>query len=474
MRRNQLTFAVILLPLDYLALLLAAITAHRLRFGTFLALRPAISLLPFADFLKAAAVVALGYLVIFALSGLYAIERPRRILEESVKVVAGCTLGVMGLIILIFFRGELFTSRFVILAAWVLSFAYVIAERLIVRLANRFLLKSGIGVRRALIIGGEDRATAAIVAEFSRNPELGYRIIRRYPRWNEEAAREASALCEREPVDEVFVTDPETNKNEMSALIEFAEDRHLTFRYAADTLAAHASLMATTIAGIPVIEVERTRLEGWGRVYKRVFDIVSSLILIVLTSPIMLVTAILIILDSRGPIIFRNERVGLEGGMFKVYKFRSMRANLSVGDQFGDQKAALELEEKLIRERGIKPGPVYKIKNDPRVTRIGGFLRRFSIDELPQLFNVLVGDMSLVGPRPHQPREVEKYERHHRRVLMIRPGITGLAQVSGRSDLSFDDEVRLDMFYIENWTPLMDLAILLKTPFTVFSRKGAY
>lgn len=160
--------------------------------------------------------------------------------------------------------------------------------------------------------------------------------------------------------------------------------------------------------------------------------------------------------------------------MFKVYKFRSMRANLSVGDQFGDQKAALELEEKLIRERGIKPGPVYKIKNDPRVTRIGGFLRRFSIDELPQLFNVLVGDMSLVGPRPHQPREVEKYERHHRRVLMIRPGITGLAQVSGRSDLSFDDEVRLDMFYIENWTPLMDLAILLKTPFTVFSRKGAY
>jgi exopolysaccharide biosynthesis polyprenyl glycosylphosphotransferase len=362
----------------------------------------------------------------------------------------------------------------VILAAWVLSFVYVIAERLLVRVFNRSLLKRGIGARQALVIGDEDRATAAIVAELTGNPELGYRIVRRYPRWNEEASRQASALCEREPIDEIFVTDPETNKNEMTSVIEFAEDRHLTFRYAADTLAAHASLLSTTIAGIPVIEVERTRLEGWGRVYKRVFDIVSSLILILLTSPIMLAAAIAVILDSRGPIIFKNERVGLEGAKFKVYKFRSMRAEHSVGDQFGDQHAALELEKKLIEERGIKEGPVYKIKDDPRVTRAGSYLRRFSIDELPQLFNVLVGDMSLVGPRPHQPREVEKYERHHRRVLMIRPGITGLAQVSGRSDLSFDDEVRLDTFYIENWTPLMDLAILLKTPLTVFSRKGAY
>jgi exopolysaccharide biosynthesis polyprenyl glycosylphosphotransferase len=260
----------------------------------------------------------------------------------------------------------------------------------------------------------------------------------------------------------------------MRSVIEFAEDRHLTFRYAADTLAAHASLLSTTIAGIPVIEVRRTRLEGWGRVYKRVFDMVSSLVLIVLTSPIMLLAAIAVALDSRGPIIFKNERVGLEGAKFQAYKFRSMRADLSVGHQFGDQGAALELEKKLIEERGIKPGPVYKIKDDPRVTRAGGFLRRFSIDELPQLFNVLKGDMSLVGPRPHQPREVEKYERHHRRVLMIRPGITGLAQVSGRSDLSFDDEVRLDTFYIENWTPLMDVAIILKTPGAVVSRKGAY
>lgn len=474
MRRNQLTFAVILLPLDYLALLAAAITAYRLRFEALVGLRPAVSLISYPEFLGAAAILAIGYLVIFALIGLYTIERPRRILEELVKVVSACTLGVMGLIILIFFRGELFTSRFVVLAAWLLSFAYVIIARLLVRIINRRLLRRGIGARRVIVVGGNDPATEAIVAEFARNPELGYRIVKRFPHWESATALEAADLCAKEGADEIFVTDPDASKEAMRSIIEFAEDHHLTFRYSADTLAAHATLMTTTIAGIPVIEVKRTRLEGWGRVYKRVFDIIASLILIVLTSPIMLLAAIAIILDSRGPIIFKNERVGHEGRRFKAYKLRSMRSDLSVGEQFAGQKAALDLEKKLIEERGIKTGPVYKIKDDPRVTRVGKFIRRFSIDELPQFFNVLVGDMSLVGPRPHQPREVEKYERHHRRVLMIRPGLTGLAQVSGRSDLSFEDEVRLDTFYIENWTPLMDIAIILKTPLVIFSKRGAY
>ncbi len=457
MRRNQLTFAVILLPLDYVALLLAAMTAHRLRFETFAELRPAISLLPYHEFFKAAAAVALCYLVIFGLTGLYAIERPRRILEEAVKVVSACTLGAMGLIIMIFFQRELFTSRFVVLAAWILSILYVIFLRLLVRIVNRQLLKRGVGTRRILVVGGNDRATEAIVEQLGKNPAGGYRIARRFARWDRQAMQEASTLCEKGGVDEIFVTDPETAKDEMRAVIEFAEDHHLTFRYAADTLAAHAALISTTIAGIPVIEVKRTKLEGWGRVYKRVFDVIASLLFIIITSPIMLLVAVAVAMESRGPVIFRNERVGLEGRKFRVYKFRSMRADVSIGEQFNDQRAALELERKLIAERSLKDGPVYKIKDDPRVTRVGRFIRRFSIDELPQFFNVLKGDMSLIGPRPHQTREVEKYQRHHLRVLMIRPGITGLAQVSGRSDLGFEDEIRLDTFYIENWTPLMDL-----------------
>lgn len=473
-RRHQLTFAVILVPLDYLLLVLAAVAAHRLRFDTFVELRPAISLIPYASYLKAALVVAAAYIPLFALSGLYTLERPRRILSEAVRVISACTLGVMGLIILIFFRGELFASRFVVLAAWLLSIAFVVAGRLMVRAVHAALLRRGITALRVAVVGGDDPSTRAIVAAFRERPGLGYAVVKRLPKWSDAAAAELAALDDAGGLDEVFVTDPHIDREELTRVIEFSEDRHLTFRYAADTLAAHAYLTTTTVAGIPVIEVKRTRLDGWGRVFKRAFDVVASLVLIVLTSPIMLAAAVAVALESRGPVIFRNERVGAHGRKFSVYKFRSMRADLSVGSQFGDQQAALEYEKKLIAERSVKGGPVYKIKDDPRVTRVGRFIRRYSIDELPQLFNVLKGDMSLVGPRPHQTREVEKYERHHRRVLTIRPGLTGLAQVSGRSDLDFEDEVRLDIFYIENWTPLLDLAILLKTPAAAVRGKGAY
>ena len=151
-----------------------------------------------------------------------------------------------------------------------------------------------------------------------------------------------------------------------------------------------------------------------------------------------------------------------------------MKKELSTGEQFGDSgKEALKKEQELIDKQSIKKGPIYKIKNDPRITKFGGFIRRWSLDELPQFFNVLKGEMSLVGPRPHQPREVEKYEKKHRQVLSIKPGITGLSQISGRSNLEFSEEAKLDIFYIENWSLLTDIIILLKTPFIVLKKTGA-
>lgn len=474
MRKDPTSFSFYLLPLDWLLLVAAAVTAHRLRFEALTELRPATSLIPFPEYLTSVAVIALGWLVIFALAGLYTIRRPRRVLEESVKVFTASTFGIMGVIIYVFFRGELFASRFVVLAAWLIAFVYVVFGRLVVRVVQHFLLKRGIGARNVVIIGGEDKTTSALVEEFACNLDQGYRVIKRIREWNEDAAKEVEELMNTKRVHEMFVTDPGASRAVTQSVIMFAEDNHLAFRYAADTVAAYADLTSTTIAGIPVIEVKRTRLGGWGRLYKRILDMVGSLVLIILTSPLMLLAMIAIMLESKGPMIFRNERVGRHGEKFDVLKFRSMYAHHSVGKQFNDQKAALAYEQKLIQENGIKEGPIYKIKDDPRVTKVGQFIRRFSIDELPQLFNVLKGEMSLVGPRPHQPREVAKYQRHHRGVLNVRPGITGLAQVSGRSDLGFEEEVRLDIFYMENWTPLMDVSILLKTPFTVLSKKGAY
>jgi lipopolysaccharide/colanic/teichoic acid biosynthesis glycosyltransferase len=189
---------------------------------------------------------------------------------------------------------------------------------------------------------------------------------------------------------------------------------------------------------------------------------------------LIILIALAVALETGLPVIYKNERVGQEEKKFFTLKFRSMYKKDSTGAQFGRQgEAALRQEQELIAKQNIKSGPIYKIKNDPRVTHFGKFLRRWSLDELPQFFNVLKGEMSLVGPRPHQPREVAHYQRQHKIVLAIKPGITALSQISDRSNLTYEEEINLDTFYIENWSLYMDLIIIIKTPFIVLTKKGS-
>jgi len=172
--------------------------------------------------------------------------------------------------------------------------------------------------------------------------------------------------------------------------------------------------------------------------------------------------------------LYKNLRVGIRGKEFFTLKFRSMYKEDSTGPQFGDAgKKAEEREKELVKTQNSKQGPIYKIANDPRVTPFGRCIRRWSIDELPQFFNVFRGDMSLVGPRPHQPREVEQYQDEYPIVFTLKPGITGLAQISGRSDLPFEEEMKLDILYTERWSLFLDLIILLKTPFVLFKKRKA-
>ena len=185
----------------------------------------------------------------------------------------------------------------------------------------------------------------------------------------------------------------------------------------------------------------------------------------------MLIVSLAIWLESGTPIIFKNERIGSDGKKFFVYKFRYMKWEYCVTSENGNVKDALEYEKELIEKQSLRQGPLYKIKNDPRKTKVGAFIEKYSIDELPQLFNVLKGDMSLAGPRPHQEREVEKYNEYHRRLLTIKPGISGMAQISGRSDLQFENEYKLDVFYIENWSLWLDIQICLKTIFVIFKKR---
>jgi exopolysaccharide biosynthesis polyprenyl glycosylphosphotransferase len=215
------------------------------------------------------------------------------------------------------------------------------------------------------------------------------------------------------------------------------------------------------LGGVPVIGLKTASIRGANFLVKRVMDVAIGFILLLVIAPFMLLLALAIKIDSPGQVIFRQKRVGAHGEEFVVFKFRSMR------------EGAEEEKERLLEFNEMN-GPLFKMREDPRTTRLGRFLRRSSLDELPQLFNVLRGEMSMVGPRPHTSAEVAQYQSWQRQVLEAPPGMTGLAQVSGRSQLSFDEQCLLDIYYIENWSPALDLKILLRTVPKALSGEGAY
>lgn len=470
MKKAELAFTAALVPIDYILVFLAAITAYTLRFSTFVGIRPFYTQIPWSDFIVFSFALATVFVSIFAIAGLYTVTGPRQLKVEMSRIFLATGAAIMAAIVLIFFQGEYFTSRFIVLATWLLAFFYVAFGRITVRLIQRKLLKYGYGAHHIALIGANDRTTELLTMEFARNPGFGYRIHRTYDSINDNVLKELHDLSQKGDIDEIMVSDPDIGRGNLATLLAFTKSRHLGFKYSADLLATRGkNIEVTEIAGVPIVEIKGTRLDGWGRIFKRIFDVVGALILIIVTLPLMIATAIAIKLDSKGPILFTKlddgtpvTRVGERGKPFLYFKFRSMRPgthNLRYSDL-----AHLDTRNE---------GPLVKIKDDPRITRVGAFIRKYSLDELPELFLVLTGSMSLVGPRPHLPEEVAKYDDTAKRVLTVKPGITGLAQTSGRANLSFDEEVRLDTFYLENWSPWLDLAILLRTPGVVLSKKGA-
>jgi len=472
MKRFELTFAFIQLPLDYLMLILAGFTAYSLRFTSLVtSIRPILFNLSWEKYWPIVLLAAAGWILIFAFSGLYSADPNRKLAKELNKVFFACATGFSAITIYVFFTLQKFDSRFLVLASWIIAIIYVSLARTILRLLKILFYRLGIGLRRTVIIGTQSIATQ-IQQALENKPHFGYKIISALENFDQNKLSQ----LQKNGLDEIIFADPKSKEDDALQTIDFANEYHITFKYSADLFATISSNMAiSTIAGIPIIELRRTRLTGWGRILKRGADIFWSIFFIIILSPIFLIIALIIAIETGGPIIYKNERVGQEGKKFFTYKFRSMYQKYSTGTQFGESgQTALKFEKELIAQKSEKKGPVYKIKDDPRITPSGRFIRRFSLDELPQFFNVLKGEMSLIGPRPHQPREVNQYEKWHKTVLTIRPGITGLAQISGRSDLNFDEEARLDIFYIEHWNLFIDFVILLKTPFVIIRNKGAW
>jgi len=460
---------ILQVPIDALMLCAAAMTAYGLRFSDWaLALKPVLFEITFVGFISLSLPVLLAWVVVFSLLGLYTPDPNRKFGTEVVRLFWGTLIGVGLVAMYIVFTQEPFDSRFLLVVSWFIGFFYLVIGRLLVRGIRLLLYRSGVGARQVILIG-KGTIAETLLAAFREEKRLGYRVVTHIG----ELGSEEVTTLDRYTFEEIIYTDTEHTELAI-ALIEYANDRHVTFKYAADLLGTYFSKVSMyPIAGIPLAELKPTPLEGWGRVTKRVFDIMLSISILILTLPITLMSALIIVIETGRPVIYRNERVGVRGRTFFVYKFRSMYRQDSTGVQFGESgKQALEREEELIRKKNVRMGPIYKIADDPRVTPFGRVIRRWSIDELPQFLNVLMGSMSVVGPRPHQPREVSQYRQEDRKIFVVKPGITGLAQISGRSDLSYEEEMHLDALYVKNWNLITDIIIVFKTPLALFRRRN--
>ena len=467
MKRSELFFSALQVPIDYIMIVLAALTAYSIRnVPQILALKPKLYYFPFDVYLRIVLIIAPLFIIIYAIEGLYAIRTTRKFWGEVVKVFFATSIGLVIIIVAIFLKREWFSSRFIILAAWSIATIYVVIARYLIQLVQKWLLRTrGVGVHKVLLVGRNGKMDT-IAKLLKRDKNLGYKVVDQIDSAHLKVIKK---IKEEKGVDEIILCESSITDDEQEKIIDYCAINNVTYKYIPTTLQTSRYEIGV-IDGEPIIEVKNTPLDGWGRIMKRIFDIIISCTGILLTSPIMLLAALAVRLESKGPIIYKNERVGNDGKKFFVYKFRYMKWEHCVTNENPKNEEALKLEKVLIQKQSVRNGPLYKIKSDPRKTKVGYIIEKYSIDELPQFFNVLQGQMSLVGPRPHQEREVEKYMDYHRRLLTIKPGVTGMAQISGRSDLDFDQEYKLDLYYIENWSLWLDIQICLKT-FSVLFRK---
>jgi len=451
MKRSELFFTILLIPVDIAMILLAFILAYKMRLS--FEIVPIIYVEPFAAYFKLILWTMPIWTLVFAMNGLYSTER-RGVAREFGKIVVSVSAAIALLTVGIFLGRIFFFSRLIIGMSWILAIVLVLFGRYFILFVQRYLYRSGIGIHRVIVIG-HNGGTKSLARQLNENKNLGFRIVKIIDR---EGCTKIAEIVKRNPCDEILIADVEMGQREIECMANFCHLNNLGFKMIPNLFLVQSShTNIQTLAGVPILEFKRSPLDGWGRILKRLFDLIFGFIFFMLVSPIMLIVALAIKLTSKGPVLFRQERVGLEKN-FIFYKFRTMK----------------EGSEKEHQAYIKKYGNMFKLANDPRVTSVGKFLRKTSLDELPQFLNVLKGDMSLIGPRPPMPEEVQRYTAFQKRRLGVKPGMTGLWQVSGRSDLSFDEWVRLDAYYIEHWSLWLDFVIFLKTIWIVIRGRGAY
>lgn len=418
--------------------------------------------------------VLVGVLLFFYWSDrAYVVQRGRTWLDEMNGIFRSTLTGIATIIFFIFLFYGTYYSRLIFGYAGIWILLLLGLARGVERWVQRELYRRGIGVTRVLIVGAGE-AGRTVMRNLVARPEYGYQVVGFVDDMPEKGSTDIGRFralggTERIPqlvreynVDEVIVALPWMAHRKILAIVGQCERRQVRARIVPDLFQLSLSQVDwNELGSIPLIGIREPSIQGRNLALKRLVDVTVSAILLVLLSPVLGLAALLIRLDSPGPAIFRQARVGRNGQQFTVYKFRTMHVGA-------------ELAVEQLADRNEASGPLFKMRDDPRRTRVGKWLRRTSIDELPQFWNVLRGEMSLVGPRPALPREVEQYQPWHRRRLEAAPGITGLWQVNGRSEVSFDEMVMLDLYYIENWSLFLDFKIMLKTIPAVLFGRGAY
>ncbi len=463
---NQRVFNRLFVLIDILIIIGSMPVAYFIKFKI---LSPeAVSRLPFSSYMPLLGLAVPVYMLIYFICGVYDPKRTSRIKVECANLIKANIFGIGAAIIAIYiiFK-EINYSRSVLFLFACCNFFVGMCFRVVLRKTLRFFRKRGYNQKHILLIG-YSKAAESFIERIVGNPQWGYAIYgilddTKQKGYTYRGVEVIGTLDDLNPIlganelVEVAITLSLDDYDKLEAVVKACEKQGVHTQFVPDYAKLIPSRAYTEdLFGLPLINIRYVPLSNGGNAFiKRVADIIGSLIGIIVTSPIMLISAVLVKLSSPGPIIFKQERVGLHNKPFNMYKFRSMRLQTDEEEKAG-----------------------WTTKGDPRVTKVGSFLRKTSIDELPQLFNILVGNMSLVGPRPERPQFVEKFKEEIPRYMIkhqVRPGLTGWAQVNGlRGDTSIEKRIEYDIYYIENWSILFDVKIVFLTFFTGFINKNAY
>lgn len=474
--KNARSYSIALIIADFIILVFAFSLAYIIR--TQFDARPLVDEVYAVDFLISAIILAPMWQVAFWFLGLYKSSTYSKHLTEIGRLFLGAFIGILLILGYSFVIGRpVFPARLVAVYAFVSAFVLLVVNREFMRQLRTYLFRAGVGINRVMVIGNSE-ATADIAKSLGNTRYSGYRIVaiacpkkmlpQRFEGEHFSNVEQALKAIKSLKVDVIIQTDLYDSTERNQKILGTAQHNHINYSFIPGEAEFYSGKNTVDVfLGYPIINVHQTPLAGWGEVVKRIFDVIATSLILLVLSPVLLAVIMLQKIFNHGPVFYVSKRLTRYSKPINLYKFRSMSAT------YGKKDAAEEFRDMGREDLALEYEQNRKVQDDPRITRFGKFLRVTSIDELPQFFNVLKGDLSLVGPRPILPQELPFYKGRGSLLHSVKSGVTGLWQVSGRSSLSFDQRVELELYYAQNWSFWLDIKILFKTFSALFKRGQA-